>query len=253
MSTIRIGIADDNRELVSLIEEHLDSQPNMEVGFTAHNGKSCIKQLEETEVDVLLLDVIMPYLDGMAVLDAIQSSETLSDLRVIMLTAFGQESVMSQAAENGASYFMLKPFEMEQLKIQIEQAMKDHQKGRQPAVSPAEKLITERVKDIGVPPHIKGYAYLKKAIELGLEDPAKLNSVTKVLYPSVAESFGTTPPRVERAIRHAIEVTWNRGDSERLSHLFGYDAVHLKNKPTNSEFIAMVTDQIAQEFGNQKY
>lgn len=250
MSKIRVGIADDNKELASLIEEHINSQPNMEVGFVAYNGKTCIKQLEEQTIDVLLLDVIMPYLDGIAVLDAIQENETLSSLQVIMLTAFGQESVMSQAAQNGAVYFMLKPFEMERLTIQIEHAATGTKNRKEHGPSPLDRLITERVKEIGVPPHIKGYAYLKKAIELGLSDPAVLNSVTKVLYPSIAECFGTTPPRVERAIRHAIEVTWNRGDADRLSKLFGYDAIHLKNKPSNSEFIAMVTDQISSEAGS---
>ncbi|AQQ53031.1 sporulation transcription factor Spo0A [Planococcus lenghuensis] len=252
MSKIRVGIADDNRELAALIKEYVEGHPEMEVSFIAHNGKTCIKHLGEQQVDVLLLDVIMPYLDGIAVLDAIQGDGSLSDLQVIMLTAFGQESVMSQAAENGAAYFMLKPFEMDRLGVQIKHAAKGARTGREAGPSLLDKLITDRVKEIGVPPHIKGYAYLKKAIELGLADPAVLNSVTKVLYPSVAECFGTTAPRVERAIRHAIEVTWNRGDMDQLSKLFGYDAIHLKNKPTNSEFIAMVTDQISSEMGSYR-
>lgn len=252
MSKIRVGIADDNRELASLIKEYVESHPEMEVSFVAHNGKTCIKHLGEQRVDVLLLDVIMPYLDGIAVLDAIRENNNLSDLQVIMLTAFGQESVMNQAAESGAAYFMLKPFEMDRLAVQIEHAAKRVRPDKEAGPSLLDKLITDRVKEIGVPPHIKGYAYLKKAIEFGLADPAVLNSVTKVLYPSVAECFGTTAPRVERAIRHAIEVTWNRGDMDRLSELFGYDAIHLKNKPTNSEFVAMVTDQISSEMGSYR-
>ncbi|TWT09160.1 sporulation transcription factor Spo0A [Planomicrobium sp. CPCC 101079] len=246
MDKIKIAIADDNRELVDLMSDYLSSQPNMEVVAIAYNGKMCINMLKEHQVDILLLDVIMPYLDGIAVLDAIKEDEDLKAISVIMLSAFGQEAIMSQAAEYGASYFIMKPFEAERLAIQINHIMQNRETPADPKTEKKQRdeLINNFIKEIGIPPHLKGYAYLKEAVSLVLDDPDMLNKVTKLLYPGVAKKFDTTPPRVERSIRNAIEIAWSNNETKQLSKIFGYSEEHLEAKPPNSQFIAMVAESL---------
>ncbi|AIY05323.1 stage 0 sporulation protein A [Planococcus sp. PAMC 21323] len=250
MEKIKIAIADDNRELVGLMKDYLNSQPNMEVVNVAYNGKTCIEMLESEAIDILLLDIIMPYLDGIAVLDAIKENDDLHGIAVIMLSAFGQESIMSQAADNGASYFIMKPFESDRLVVQINHIMNKQSKmPDEIELKPTrEDIINKMVKDIGIPPHLKGYSYLKEAVSLVLEQPEYLNKVTKELYPGIATKFDTTSSRVERSIRHAIEQAWNRHETvDHISEIFGYSVAHLESKPTNSEFIAMVADSLQIE------
>lgn len=259
MTKVKIAIADDNRELVKTMELFFKNHPQIEVVATAPNGKLCIKLLEEHKVDVLLLDIIMPHLDGLAVLETMYNDGGYGEIQVIMLTAFGQEDVMKQAVNYGASYFMLKPFEFDQLVQKIL-----HCAGQQVEVEKRKSIlqtnsstkldqrqldttITSIIKEIGVPAHIKGYAYLREAIQMVFHNIDLLGSVTKILYPEIAKKFNTTPSRVERAIRHAIEVAWNRGSYESISELFGYTVHHMKSKPTNSEFIAMIADKIRIE------
>lgn len=245
MKKIKIAIADDNQELVDLMKEFLESQPNMEVVGVAYDGRECIRLLERTDADILLLDIIMPYLDGIAVLDALRSDERLGKIHVIMLSAFGQESIMSQAADYGASYFIMKPFETERLVVQINHIMKNGEAGAKAGVITKDELITFKLKDIGVPPHLKGYVYLKAAVSLVLDEPALLGKVTKELYPKIAVKFDTTAARVERSIRHSIEQVWVRSESvAHLAAVFGYSESHLQAKPSNSEFIAMIVDSL---------
>ncbi len=259
MEKIKIAIVDDNKELVRTMVTYFERHAEIEIIWTASNGKVCLSMLEENVPDILLLDIIMPHLDGIAVLETLNTMPDYADLHIIMLTAFGQEDVMTQAANLGVSYFMLKPFEFERLANQIFQVAGT----RKPVVQTSttteeqesgavtEKLldttITSIIKEIGVPAHIKGYAYLRTAIKMVYNDVDLLGSVTKVLYPDIATKFNTTPSRVERAIRHAIEVAWNRGNYEVISKMFGYTVHHLKSKPTNSEFIAMIADKIRLE------
>lgn len=259
MEKIKLAIADDNKELVQALKEYFESRPEVEVIWTAHNGEACLAMLEEEHPNVLILDIIMPHLDGIAVLEMIGKNPKLKNLSVIMLTAFGQENVMTRAANLGASYFMLKPFEFDRLLNQVLQV--SHVKrnvtpkqqmmgeGAETAVSQKalDKTITAIIKEIGVPAHIKGYAFLREAIQMVYIDVDLLGSVTKILYPDIAKKYNTTPSRVERAIRHAIEVAWNRGNYEVISKMFGYTVHHLKSKPTNSEFIAMIADKIRLE------
>lgn len=259
MEKIKIVIVDDNKDLIRTMDSYFDKHPEIEVIGTAVNGKLCLDLLETVNPDVLLLDIIMPHLDGIAVLDSIQKNDQLNNLQVIMLTAFGQEDVMKQAAELGASYFMLKPFEFDRLVTQIKQVAGRKERSQEvPLKSNPEKeamqnkriidnIITNVIKEIGVPAHIKGYSYLREAIQMVYSDIELLGSITKVLYPEIAKKFQTTPSRVERAIRHAIEVAWNRGNYETISKMFGYTVHHLKSKPTNSEFIAMIADKIRME------
>ncbi len=255
MDKIKVSIVDDNRELVYMLEEFISSQPDMVIAGIAHNGQECLEMLKETPTDVLLLDIIMPHLDGLAVLERLRDSSNQSNPNVIMLTAFGQEDVTKKAVELGASYFVLKPFDMENLISQIRNVSgKSSQLQRKPMMQNnqskpknLETSITSIIHEIGVPAHIKGYMYLREAISMVYNDIELLGSITKVLYPDIAKKFNTTASRVERAIRHAIEVAWSRGNVESISSLFGYTISMSKAKPTNSEFIAMVADKLRLE------
>ncbi|MGG3737920.1 sporulation transcription factor Spo0A [Aeribacillus pallidus] len=258
MKKLKVCVVDDNRELVALLEEYLSSQKDMEVVGTAYNGQDCLNLLEQTNPDVLVLDIIMPHLDGLAVLEKIRELDTPMPY-VIMLTAFGQEDVTKKAVELGASYFILKPFDMESLANHIRQVSNKSSnvlKKSTPSTirsSSEEKpknldaSITSIIHEIGVPAHIKGYLYLREAISMVYNDIELLGSITKVLYPDIAKKYNTTASRVERAIRHAIEVAWSRGNIESISSLFGYTVSMSKAKPTNSEFIAMVADKLRLE------
>ncbi|CDQ39710.1 MULTISPECIES: sporulation transcription factor Spo0A [Virgibacillus] len=254
MENISVCLVDDNRELVQLMEDYFEDQGDIEVIGKAYNGRDCLAMLEESEPDVLVLDIIMPHIDGLAVLNAIRSSEGKSP-HVIMLTAFGQEEVMKKAVDLGAAYFILKPFDLDNLADQIRQVQ------GQSAISTGvtkvnrkekkkqdlEASITNIIHEIGVPAHIKGYMYLREAITMVFNDIELLGSITKVLYPDIAKKYNTTASRVERAIRHAIEVAWSRGNIDSISALFGYTISITKAKPTNSEFIAMVADHLRLE------
>ncbi|WP_062104729.1 sporulation transcription factor Spo0A [Bacillus niameyensis] len=259
MKKIKVCIVDDNRELVGLLDEYISSQEDMEVVGTAHNGQDCLSLLEEIEPDVLVLDIIMPHLDGLGVLEKLRGTNRSHFPNVIMLTAFGQEDVTTKAVELGASYFILKPFDMAHLSNHIRQVSGKTSELKRNTAFPVksqhepkqernlEANITSVIHEIGVPAHIKGYLYLREAISMVYNDIELLGSITKVLYPDIAKKFNTTASRVERAIRHAIEVAWSRGNIDSISALFGYTVSMSKAKPTNSEFIAMVADKLRLE------
>lgn len=256
---VKVCVADDNRELVGLLTEYIHAQEDLEVVGSAYNGQECLDIVESTNPDILVLDIIMPHLDGLAVLSKLQEKE--SRPKVIMLTAFGQEDVTKKAVQLGASYFVLKPFDMETLIKHIRDLKGQKQpilENREPSFtftreenqSPEVNLsqsITNVIHEIGVPAHIKGYMYLREAITMVYHDIELLGSITKVLYPDIAKKYNTTSSRVERAIRHAIEVAWSRGNVDSISKMFGYTINMSKAKPTNSEFIAMVADKLRLE------
>ena len=265
MKKVKVCIADDNKELVRLLDEYISSEPDMEVVGVAYNGQECLKLLQDVEPDVLILDIIMPHLDGLAVLQKIHEKQSNRAPNVIMLTAFGQEEVTKKAVELGASYFILKPFDMDHLGSSI-RLVSGQSTGMTNIIKPSSQLtsayrsvqyenkprnldasITSIIHEIGVPAHIKGYLYLREAISMVYNDIELLGSITKVLYPDIAKKFNTTASRVERAIRHAIEVAWSRGNIESISTLFRYTVSMSKAKPTNSEFIAMVADKLRLE------
>lgn len=255
MNKISLCLVDDNRELIQLMEDFFKDQEDIEVIGTAYNGRDCIKMLEDLEPDVLILDIIMPHIDGLAVLTSLRETERDKHPNVIMLTAFGQEEVMKKAVDLGAAYFILKPFDLEDLAGQIRRIEGQstntlpsiNQNNRRRVRPDLESDITNIIHEIGVPAHIKGYMYLRVAITMVYNDIELLGSITKVLYPDVAKHFNTTASRVERAIRHAIEVAWSRGNIDAISSLFGYTVSVSKAKPTNSEFIAMVADRLRLE------
>ena len=254
VSKIKVCLVDDNRELIHMMEEYFNEQEDIEVIGTAFNGRDGLNMLQEQKPDVLILDIIMPHIDGLAVLNTLREQNQVM-LNVIMLTAFGKEEVMKKAVALGASYFILKPFDLDHLADQIRQvegtqvikAGTSKQSAKKEKKLDLEASITNIIHEIGVPAHIKGYMYLREAITMVYNDIELLGSITKVLYPAIAKKFNTTASRVERAIRHAIEVAWSRGNIESISALFGYTINISKAKPTNSEFIAMVADRLRLE------
>ncbi|QQE76960.1 sporulation transcription factor Spo0A [Alicyclobacillus sp. SO9] len=264
MQQFKVAIADDNQEFTSLLSEFVSGQKDMEVVGVAYNGEEVISLVKETQPDVLVLDIIMPIMDGIAVLEQLQELNVKSP-KVIMLTAFGQESITRRAAALGVSYFILKPFDMSVLGERIRQvaapqtvaatrstlinttAQAIQQAATDYSKHDVDAAITRIIHEIGVPAHIKGYQYLREAIGIVYNDVEILGSITKVLYPRIAQRYKTTPSRVERAIRHSIEVAWGRGNMDAIRSVFGYTVSASKTKPTNSEFIAMIADKLRIE------
>ncbi|NBD22671.1 sporulation transcription factor Spo0A [Paenibacillus glycinis] len=266
MQRIEVLLADDNREFTTLLSEYISEQNDMVVTGVAYNGEEVLRLLEETRPDILILDIIMPHLDGLGVLERLREMNLPSMPKIIMLTAFGQENITQKAVQLGASYYILKPFDMEILANRIRQLVGNPtvisssysnssssmmtSKSNVVPIAKGKNLdanITSIIHEIGVPAHIKGYQYLREAITMVYNNIEILGAITKTLYPAIAEKFKTTPSRVERAIRHAIEVAWTRGNIDSISHLFGYTINISKSKPTNSEFIAMVADKLRIE------
>lgn len=259
MQNIEVLLADDNREFTNLLSEYISEQEDMVVSGVAYNGNEVIRYIEEQKKvpDVLILDIIMPHLDGLGVLEKLREMNLSPQPKIIMLTAFGQENITQKAVQLGASYYILKPFDMEVLANRIRQLVSNQisipSLPHKPNVIPLTKgknldaNITSIIHEIGVPAHIKGYQYLREAITMVYNNIEILGAITKTLYPAIAVKYKTTPSRVERAIRHAIEVAWTRGNIDSISHLFGYTINISKSKPTNSEFIAMVADKLRIE------
>lgn len=249
MKSIKVLIADDNRDFCELLRAHIEGQEDMAVVGVAYNGMEVLEAVPHANPDVIILDIIMPHLDGLGVLEKLSGLGLPRRPKVIMLTAFGQEYLTQQVVELGADYYVLKPFNLNVLVERIRQLA--NSKASQPVVSPRPRNldleVTSIIHEIGIPAHIKGYIYLRDAILMVVDRIELLGGVTKELYPSIAQKYHTTPSRVERAIRHAIEVAWNRGNVEVINHLFRYTVSQEKGKPTNSEFIAMVADKIRTE------
>ena len=254
MSQITIAIADDNERMTHAFEEVLSNQNDMKVVGTAFDGLTAVSLVKEKRPDILLLDLVMPKLDGLGVLEELQE-EGKGTTKVIILTASGQDPIIEQCFQLGASYYIRKPIETEFIVKKIRQYGENNliknnsyiQKNMQMKGHDLEIVVTNMIHEIGVPAHIKGYQYLRDSITMAVEDMDILNSITKQLYPSIAKMHKTTPSRVERAIRHAIEVAWSRGKMDTIDELFGYTVSAGKGKPTNSEFIALISDKIRLE------
>ena len=215
--------------------------------------------IKNKEPDVVLLDLIMPKMDGLSVMELVQEDRNLKKMPdFIIITAIGQEQITEDAFKRGASYYIMKPFNNEMVLNRIKHTHREIQYEKTPVGNISEcrretdeesleSRVTNMIHEIGIPAHIKGYHYLRDAIMMAVEDMDVLNAITKILYPTVAKKYRTTSSRVERAIRHAIEVAWSRGKLDILDDLFGYTVSNGKGKPTNSEFIALVSDTIRLE------
>ncbi len=250
----RVFIADSNEDFRTLLCAALKSETSIEVVGAAADGFETLRRVIELGPDVLITDVVLSRLGGLSVLQRLQEGGAKMPA-VIVLSAFATDRVITEAAALGAQYFIAKPCDVGDLIEKIVSAAdpvplkKQEEKNDSLGI---ESMVTEIIHEIGVPAHIKGYQYLREAIMTAIDDMDVINAVTKVLYPDVAKKFGTTPSRVERAIRHAIEVAWDRGDVEILQKYFGYTVSGIKGKPTNSEFIAMIADRLSLELRQEK-
>lgn len=246
----KLLIADDNREFCELLKEFINRQEDFALVGVAYNGLEALELIKENNPDIVVLDIIMPHLDGIGVLEKLATGVIMPRPKVIMLTAFGQESVTQRAVDLGADYYILKPFDFSVLATRIRQLSEGVNVSQYISVSKPRNMdvaVTNIIHEMGVPAHIKGYHYLRDAILMVIDDINLLGAVTKELYPAIAHQYQTTPSRVERAIRHAIELSWDRGNIDMMTKLFGYTINLERGKPTNSEFIAMVADKLRIE------
>ncbi len=263
-TTISIVIADQNVEYRDLLAARISKEANLKVIGVANNGQEAIDLIVDTSPDVVLLEYILPEKNAAAVMSYINTVSFKRRPLFFVYSGFVGENAIAEISQLGAQSFLQKPFDHKYLIERIKQlsarpkvaadAKNDLRTKNRPDDLSEEPLvfneidietrITHIIHEIGVPAHIKGYRYMREAIMTVIRDPQIINSITKQLYPSVAKSFGTTPSRVERAIRHAIEVAWDRGDLETLQKFFGYTVSNAKGKPTNSEFIAMIADRL---------
>ncbi len=243
---IRVLLVDDSKPLCEVVKEFFSLQDDMQLVGIASNGLEALEKMEKDMPDVLLLDMVMPYLDGLGVLEKLNAMNPAKRPHIIILSALGQENMTNRAIELGANYYLLKPFDLPILKERILQLVGSGN----PIVKVTNKnvsldiVVTRVIHQMGVPAHVKGYQYLRDAILLVTEEQNLMGAVTKELYPMIAEKYNTTASRVERAIRHAIELAWDRGNVEMMNNYFGYTINLERGKPTNSEFIAMVADKL---------
>ena len=271
MENVNVVIVDDNPMILNTLDEVISSEAGLSVIGRADNGKDAIDMIKDTQPDVVLLDLVMPQMDGITVVENIKKKTSmLKNPAFIILSAVGGEQMTEEAFQAGANYFLMKPFDKDILVNKIRRI------GKRPvrpvpgevleaplkAATPEEAAmnreeymkehletdITKMLHELGIPAHIKGYQYLRDAISMVVRDREMMEAVTKFLYPEIAKKDHTSSSRVERAIRHAIEVAWGRGSREVIDELFGYTISTGKGKPTNSEFIALIADKICLDY-----
>lgn len=259
MENLSVAIADDNERMLDMLENLISTDKDLSIVGKAKNGEEMCQIIKNQQPDVVLLDLIMPKMDGLTVMDYVNHDKTMGKQPCfIIVTAVGQERITEDAFEKGANYYIMKPFNNEMLLNRIKSIRKSSRIPKRKTdeiientrinEDNLENKVTNMLHEIGIPAHIKGYHYLRDAIMMAVEDMDVLNAITKILYPTVAKKYQTTSSRVERAIRHAIEVAWSRGKLDTLDRLFGYTVSNGKGKPTNSEFIALIADTIQLEY-----
>ncbi len=262
MDKLNVAIFDDNQRMLELVNDVLKDENDVEVVGSAANGDEALNIIKRKEPDVVLLDLIMPKLDGIEVMNRVKKDHTIKKQPdFIVLSAVGDDQITENAFQIGAKYFIMKPFDPEVVKSRLKMMkgsrsrnltdMTRKQEVNIGGLNPIHNLesdVTNMIHEIGVPAHIKGYQYLRDAIMMSVNDMDMLGSITKILYPTIAKKYQTTSSRVERAIRHAIEVAWSRGKMDTIDALFGYSINMGKGKPTNSEFVAMIADKIRIEY-----
>lgn len=263
MGKITCAIADDNIRMLQLLNDVVATEPSIENVGNAKDGEELFALIKSKSPDVVLLDLIMPKIDGLTVMEKVNENKNIQKKPTfIIISAIGNEKIAEDAFNLGADYYIMKPFDNNALLNRIRNIKNSMSRNgtvfknvKQTVVEQSadrennlENDITGIIHEIGIPAHIKGYQYLREAIFMVVRDMDMLNCITKVLYPTIAKKFQTTSSRVERAIRHAIEVAWSRGKIEVIDELFGYTVNNGKGKPTNSEFIALISDKIRLEY-----
>lgn len=264
MEKLNVAIADDNEIMVELLDEIIAGDEELQLVGTAKDGQEAYELIRQKQPDVMLLDIVMPKMDGLSLLERMRNDKTIKKYpRFIIISAVGQDRITEDAFNLGVDYYIMKPFDSDIVINRIKNTRKPalreqsndskHVRAYEKQQMNTEELdlesdVTNIIHEIGVPAHIKGYQYLREAIIMSVNDIDMLNSITKILYPTIAKKYQTTPSRVERAIRHAIEVAWSRGKMDTIDELFGYTINNGKGKPTNSEFIALIADRIRLEY-----
>lgn len=253
---ITVVIADDDVEIRTMIESELKGKEDIELIASVDNGKEAYECIIKNKPDVVILDLIMPKLDAVAILEKIHNENLAQNTVFIVISGITQESIMKKIMDLGAKYYIIKPFDTEMLLNRVREVNKENKNKIEITADDrylGNKEVTLKIKvtnimhDLGVPAHIKGYQYLRDAILMVVDNLEVINSITKLLYPEIAKKYKTSPSRVERAIRHAIEVAWNRGQIDIMNEIFRYTISDGKGKPTNSEFIAMIADKLMLE------
>lgn len=251
MEKTRLLVIDDNEALVDMIEEYFSSHELINIAFKAYTGEEGINLIEKnlSDYDVIILDLIMPKKDGIYVLEEMKKRNIYKP--VIISTSYNSDEMIRRVSEYGVHYFLLKPYELSDLENRILEASNVREKENKNINIYHNNLqisVTKILHELGVPSHIKGYQYIREGILLIYNNPEIIGGITKELYPEIANKYDTTVSRVERAIRHAIEVSWNRGDWELMEEIFGHSVDIDKAKPTNSEFIVTVADKLRLEY-----
>lgn len=255
MEQVKVLIVDDNVELRGVVAKYFARQEGITIVGQATNGEDALKLITETTPDVLLLDIIMPKMDGYSMLEQMRQLNLPKEPEVIALTALGRDDFITRAVELGVRYYMVKPFDfpvLYQRVMEVAGKRVTRPENMMPMLAPVSaRSLDERIAGlfltIGIPAHIKGYQFLREAVKMVMDQPEMINRITKELYPGIARRFSTTASKVERAIRHAIEVAWSRGRIEVLNQVFGNNVCSLDDKPTNGEFIALVADKLSME------
>ena len=255
MKKIRVLMIDDNKQLVDMVKEYFSSHAVISLDFFANDGIEGLEVIKNHlgEFDLLLLDLIMPKKDGISVLEVIKDIKDFP--KIIVLTSYNTPEIIRKVSNLGVNYFMLKPFELPELERKILECTNEIKEGHKTIDLYHNNLqiaVTNVLHELGVPSHIKGYSYIRESIMEIFFNPDMIGGITKELYPKIAHEFNTTVSRVERAIRHAIEVSWNRGNWDLMQEIFGYSVDIDKAKPTNSEFIVTVADKLRLEYANIK-
>ena len=251
MNNIKVLMIDDNVELINMVKEYFSDHASIDITLEAHDGVEGLKLIKnnQSDYDVVILDLIMPKKDGMDVLEEMKKFGI--NKKVIVLTSYNTDDIIRKTSELGIDYFILKPFELSDLERRIVNCVNTKvAAGKSIDVyhNNLQISITKILHELGVPSHIKGYQYIREGISIIYERPEVIGGITKELYPEIAKTFSTTVSRVERAIRHAIEVSWNRGNWDLMEEIFGHSVDIDKAKPTNSEFIVTVADKLRLEF-----
>ncbi len=253
MEKIKVLVIDDNIALTEMVKEYFKDSNEIEIIDCCYNGDEGLKKIDELEgkYDVILLDLIMPKKDGISVLEDLKKRNIHKN--IIVETSYNSPEVIRNVSEYGVNYYILKPFDLPDLEKRILDIFKAvSKKGINLAHNNLEISITRMLHELGMPAHIKGYQYIRDGIIMIYNNPDIIGGITKELYPDVASKYNTTVSRVERAIRHAIEVSWNRGNWDLMEEIFGHSVDIDKAKPTNSEFIVTIADKLRLEFMKQR-